>query len=1092
MIRHFYLNTTVLNAAWYSILGRPVRLRMRLLWFVFVTLYGLRMGIAQEFRPPIPPSPADTEARQVTSAAHVSKLPEVFFPQSDISISIRVECERGTWWQQGQMKLWLLEGPVHVRQGGFEAGGDSAVIWVDEDDDPAAAKKLIVYIEGNARVQLPRANSASNQPGSDQIVDDSWVGRIYTSQQIDVVPKVTVDGGPAPKPAIVARAELIRASQCTSSVQPVQFVQAANNAESTNQSLLISPQTGVVQSTIPATSSPQVIRPGIPAGRSPSATRVEFFSRQETIPLNVRSFPGSVPGETVTVFSGGARLVINSQEISQLPDLGDELSKQVNILADSAVWWQSDQELPGGQSVKRNEVYLEGNIVFNVGRRTIYADRMYYDATYHRGTILRAEFLTPTRSYEGLVRLKADVMQQLDDNRFQAFGAAVTGSRIGVPRYWLQSDRVSVDGVENYDIDPDSGAVNVDPQTGQPLVNEEYFAESRGNRVYVGTVPLFYWPSIRTSLEDPNFYLKSLKVGSDRIFGTQVRARLDLYQLFGSGKKIPGTQWIGAVDYLSDRGVGLGTDYEYHLNSLFGLPGKVDGFYRSWFIRDGGLDTLGRDRARLAPEKDLRGFIFLNHRQQLTPDFELKAEVGYIRDRNFLEQYYQQDWDWRKDYTTGFLLERRFGNQSLDLWTQLRMNDFFTQTNWLPRADHFVLGQSWWGDLFVYHAHSQIGYASFLPADAPLNPRDLAKFDPLAWETSRATEFARAPGTKLICRSKQVRLNSCRTFWPTPRIGRKISTTKICSASTGKPGSASIPFFRFDPTIHSTLFNVNGLAHKVSIDAEFAYADASQNFDRLPLYDPLDDDSQEFFRRRFAFDTFGILPGGDVPLMFDERDFARRYGMQGYVTSPTAEVADDALYIKTGLRNRWQTKRGGSENIIDWITFDVGATIFPYSNRDNFGDPVGLLDYDFRWFIGDRLSLLSDGFCDFFPQGLRTISLGASIQRPLVGDVYLGIRSIEGPISSNVLTTRWTYRMSDKWGVQANSMYDFGSTGNIGQRIAAVYIGESFLFQFGVNYDVSRDNVSFLFGMEPRFLVRPQLFRPGFQALPAPSSQYLE
>jgi hypothetical protein len=136
--------------------------------------------------------------------------------------------------------------------------------------------------------------------------------------------------------------------------------------------------------------------------------------------------------------------------------------------------------------------------------------------------------------------------------------------------------------------------------------------------------------------------------------------------------------------------------------------------------------------------------------------------------------------------------------------------------------------------------------------------------------------------------------------------------------------------------------------------------------------------------------------------------------------------------------------------------------------------------------------LLSDGFFDFFSQGLKTASIGANWHRPLLGDLYVGLRSIEGPISSNVLSARWTYRLSEKWGVRANSTYDFGATGNIGQRLAAVYVGESFLWQLGVNYDVSRDNVGLVFGLEPRFLIRPQMFRPGFAAIPPPSLEYLE
>jgi hypothetical protein len=99
---------------------------------------------------------------------------------------------------------------------------------------------------------------------------------------------------------------------------------------------------------------------------------------------------------------------------------------------------------------------------------------------------------------------------------------------------------------------------------------------------------------------------------------------------------------------------------------------------------------------------------------------------------------------------------------------------------------------------------------------------------------------------------------------------------------------------------------------------------------------------------------------------------------------------------------------------------------------------------------------------------------------------------IEGPISSNIVSAYLTYRMSDKWGVNAGGQLDFGSTGNIGQAVDLIYIGESFLWQIGANYDVGRDNFGIRFGLEPRFTNRPRLFRPGGQALPPASSRFLE
>jgi len=99
---------------------------------------------------------------------------------------------------------------------------------------------------------------------------------------------------------------------------------------------------------------------------------------------------------------------------------------------------------------------------------------------------------------------------------------------------------------------------------------------------------------------------------------------------------------------------------------------------------------------------------------------------------------------------------------------------------------------------------------------------------------------------------------------------------------------------------------------------------------------------------------------------------------------------------------------------------------------------------------------------------------------------------IEGPLSSNILSAAVTYRMSEKWGFKGGSQIDFSETGNIGESLNLIYIGESFLWQFGAVYDVSRDNLSFRFGFEPRFGSRARLFRPGGRAIPPASSGWLE
>ena len=69
-----------------------------------------------------------------------------------------------------------------------------------------------------------------------------------------------------------------------------------------------------------------------------------------------------------------------------------------------------------------------------------------------------------------------------------------------------------------------------------------------------------------------------------------------------------------------------------------------------------------------------------------------------------------------------------------------------------------------------------------------------------------------------------------------------------------------------DPTVSSDLFNVHGIAHKVDLRRRVLLSPSrTRTCENLPLYDPLDDDSVEAFRRRFMTTTFGMPSMITVP-----------------------------------------------------------------------------------------------------------------------------------------------------------------------------------------------------------------------------------
>ena len=110
---------------------------------------------------------------------------------------------------------------------------------------------------------------------------------------------------------------------------------------------------------------------------------------------------------------------------------------------------------------------------------------------------------------------------------------------MGVPRYWLQSERLRL---------TDRQRTSLDPVTGQPRIDREPFVESSDNFVYISGVPLLYWPTFSTSLERPGYYISGIKVKNDDTFGTQFFLDLDLLQLFGIDDAPPDLDWDLSLD----------------------------------------------------------------------------------------------------------------------------------------------------------------------------------------------------------------------------------------------------------------------------------------------------------------------------------------------------------------------------------------------------------------------------------------------------------------------------------------------------------------------------------------------------------------
>ncbi len=978
-------------------------------------------------------------------------------PGGDWQAPIQVHADRSTQWEEGAYQVVVLEGNCRLRQGTTELLGERAVLWIDRQPAGPFAAKVLAYFEENVRYR-------TSAGGRVDMRDQTYFGRFLTQVGLEFV-VARPQPVPTPLPDVYARAKRARHEE-PPAYRHVGFLQQEEE---------VAPVEG--GTTL------------VTGGR-----RVQIFPRTN-IPIQLETRPGPTPQQQIYIVTQGVRAVIEGVEGTAVGEVG-----KVILEADRVVVWG-----PSLGSLIQNrqaytaenlplEFYLEGNVVFRQGERVVYAERMYYNATQHFGTILDAEIFTGVPNYEGVLRLKAEVLQQLNDQQFRAYEAAITTSRLGGPRYWVQANRVEFEDRQQVQQDFVTGAPAVDPQTGELLVEHDLRARARNNFVYVAGLPVFYWPSLETNLTRPTFYITRASGKKDDVFGNQLMVDWDAYQLFGWREPPEGTDWTFSTDYLSRRGLAGGTRFEYERAGGTHLPGIQRGFIDAWGIRDTGFDNLGADRRALVPPLRNRGRAIWQHRHELGNGLRFQAEAGWISDRNFLEQYFEREWDLEKDQATGFELKWLRANREWRLSSAFRVNDFFTVPEWMPRLDHYISGQSLLGDHLTWYAHSHVGYTRLRVADPPTDPTDAATFQPLAWEVP-------AKGLRAATRQELDWPVQLGWFKVVPYALGEVAYWQEDLTNTeqtrllGQLGvRASVPIWSVDPTYQNMLWNLNGLAHKVHLQTDIYWADANRDVGIFPLYDSLDDNSIEHFRRRFYFQTFGGLPGGTLPIKFDERYFALRSGLQRWVSGPSTEIADDLVAARLDLRQRWQTKRGapGTERTLDWIVFNMGGTFFPKSDRDNFGQVAGLLEYDFRWHLGDRFTVVSDGFADTFGQGLRSATIGGVLSRPDLGRLYVGFRSIDGPFTSNVINATLTYRMSEKWLANLGSSVDLASTGNIGQSVSLVRIGESMLLKFGFYVDSGRNNVGLDVSIEPRFLPSSRLDRVAGVKIPPVGARGLE
>jgi hypothetical protein len=1029
-------------------------------------------------------------------------------------------------WLEGNQRVFLLKGMILVEHGLVQGRMQGAVGWVDQERTKRTGiLHLDLFGEGDVRLE----GGTEKRSGPTAFIDLNTRGELKLRAQFGKVIQSPRQDDPLYRRAAAERAALsappstpaikrgsshepgensgiLKTSDVSPAGSPTTVPTQKSPAGSAPDSAYVIPPSapnkpgtipdpgppGLQPPVIPGTPSPgeasvvpAVPLPGPPANPVPRPPPRPGAGLGPVVPGPPRQFrivprysqgwnttPFIYPnGEQAILVTGGVILTILN------PDPRVEL---LDIEADRLVLWtrgnlqdfSSEINSPESKASREVEFYLSGNVVIRErsaprlpGQRPppeppiLRADEVYYDLSRNVAVARPADLEFRQPGVPDPIHLRAEELVQVSPKLWRAIRSELSSSRLpsdpGLKIYvveaTLEERQVPKRGL--------FGRPVFNPLTGQEEIQTQLLFHGDNVFLEIENIPIFYLPFVQGDARDPLGPLEDVELSYNRVFGFRLGVTLNLLDLLGIEPK-PGTRWRMDVDYLTRRGPAMGTEYDYSGKDLFGLPGHYEGFVKAWGILDEASDILGGGRGPLDHHPEGRGRFLWRQNWNFLEDFTLQFQGVALSDKNLFEQYYKNEFDNDINQETFLYFKQQHDNWAWTFLTEVRDRRWVNETDWLPRGDGYLIGQSFF-DLLTYDAHLSAGYAQLKPTEQPPPPESLTtmsdntgRFD--IWQ-DLSLPFTLGP-LRLV---------------PYGVLDLAYYTRDLTGSDRGRlyEGGgirASMPLSRLYPDIHSELWNLNGIYHKIVISTNYYIAHSDTSFLRLPQLDRINDDATDQALRDIkplepAFNPANGLFLATSPL-FDPQLYAIRRLIDNRIdTLDTIEV------LQADIRQRWQTKRGypGMQHTVDWMTLDLSGSFFPHSGRDNFGDAFAFLQYDWNWNIGDRTALASTGWIDPEAHSPQVYTVGLYLDRPAPdrASFYLGFRSIQ-PVNSEALIAAITYVMSPKYALTGTSFYDF-ATKSQANSLMLIRTGKDLQMSIGISYNSLLNTFGFNFIILP-------------------------
>ena len=616
-------------------------------------------------------------------------------------------------------------------------------------------------------------------------------------------------------------------------------------------------------------------------------------------------------------------------------------------------------------------VYLQGDVVLTRGERTIRASELYYDFENDRALILDAVMRAIAPGTDIPIYVRAAQVRQLSTTEYFARQAVISTSEFHTPHVHIGADRVYL-----------TDATPRDP-TGRITGLEAGHFRAHDATLNLEGVPIAYWPYAVGDFRRGETPIKSVRFAHSDDFGATFQSKWYVFNLLGI-EEPEGVEGIMRLDYFSERGPGVGLDTDYELDDAYGL-------FRGYYINDEGEDNLGPFRSG-EPDTENRGRITWRHRQFLPKGWELTLEGSYVSDPNFLEEYFNAEFEEGKEQETLLYLKKQKDNWAFTALAQWRVLDFLTQTEHLPDLGFHVIGEPIAGVASYYH-ESHLGFVRYKPDNRRLFNRDRA-FDN---DVGSDITFRGHMRNEIQVPIKLSALNLNVVPFAVARPGYWDSSPDSGSVDRlfGTVGArAASQVWRLFENVTSDLLDLNGIRHIITPEVVSWFS--GSNRDSRDLY---------------PFDA-GI------------------------------EDIDDTYGTSIALRQRWQTKRGrrdgddsGEERIVDWITLDVELNLFGdapryelpigrfYPSRPENSIARNHIRTDFMYRVSDTTAILADANFDLTDGDLDVGNISYAVERTPRFSYFLGYRRIHDT-DSHLVGAGTNYEINSKHRLAVRGYYD--------------------------------------------------------------------